>query len=256
MRSRLTTFFASCVAVTGFLSLSPVADATPLYTSSMTAAPLAAGNLVGQAGWAAHSGAGSVPIQVGGTGTTLVHGGGSREDANVSFAAIGVGQTYYFGFDVVVSGLNTPVYFAHFKDTLSDHTVRTFVTPSVPPGSDFTFGLSAAGSSPDLTWATGLDFGTTYRVVGAYTQGTNLNRLWVDPVNEASTSISFTDPSANAVSAFALRQSTGGSTQLISNLVVGTSFGDVVPVPEPSTYALLGGIGAVGSVLYRRRRRA
>lgn len=256
MHPRLANLVAACLAAAGFLSLSPIASATPLYTSSMTAPPLTAGNLAGQDGWVAHSGAGSVPIQVGAAGTTLVHGGGSREDANVSFAAIGAGQTYYFGFDVVVTGGDTNVYFAHFKDAASDFTVRTFVTASVPPGSDFTFGLSAAGSAPDVTWATGLDFGTTYRVVGAYDADTQLNRLWVNPTVEGDTSISFTDPSPNAVSAFALRQSGGDSTQLISNLAVGTSFADVAVVPEPSTYALLGGIGALGAVLYRRRWRA
>jgi hypothetical protein len=252
MHARLPKCFAASVAAVGLLGLLPTAHATPLYTSSLTVPPLTAGNLAGQDGWVAHSGAGSVPIQVGATGTTLVHGGGSREDANVSFTAIGAGQTYYFGFDVVVNGGDTNVYFAHFKDAASDFTVRTFVTSF--GGSDFTFGLSAAGTAPDVTWATGLDFGTTYRVVGAYDADTQLNRLWVNPTLETDTSISFTDPAANAVSAFALRQAGGDSTQLISNLAVGTSFGDVVAVPEPSTIALAG-IGAVGLVLYRMRRK-
>jgi hypothetical protein len=247
-----TRLLTAGLAVAMLLALSPSAFATPLYLSSLTAPPLSTGNLTGQDGWVAHSGAGSVPIQVGATGTTLAQGAGSREDANVSFTAIGAGQTYYFGFDVVVNGGDTNVYFAHFKDAASDFTVRTFVTPF--GGSDFTFGLSAAGTAPDETWATGLDFGTTYRVVGAYDADSRLNRLWVNPTLETDTSISFTDPSANLVSSFALRQATGDSTQLISNLAVGTSFGDVVAVPEPSTLALAG-IGAVGLVMYRLRRK-
>jgi hypothetical protein len=226
------------------------ANAAVLYDSSLSTPELSAGNLVGQDGWVAHSGANSVPIQVGATGTTLVHGSGSREDANVPITPISAGKTYFFGLDVVVSGNSTNVYFAHFKDagTGTDFTTRTFVTPFV--GSDFTFGLSAAGSAPDVTWGTGLSFGTTYRVVGSYTEGTNLTKLWVNPTTEASTSISFTDPAANPVAAFALRQSSGG-TQVVSNLIVADTFNEAAAIPEPASLGLL---GLVGLAMGRRRR--
>lgn len=227
-------------------------DATTLYTSPLTAPPLNSGNLVGQDGWVAHSGAGSLPIQVGGAGTTLVQGGGTREDANVALPAISAGQTYYFGFDAVVTGGSTTAYFAHFKDATTDFTVRTFVSPSTA-GGNFVFGLSPDQGSPGVTWATGLNFGQTYRVVGAYTADTRLNRLWINPVSEASTFISATDPAAAAVAGFALRQGGGDSTQLISNLAVGTAFSDVVnPVPEPSATALAGlGVACAGVALRR-----
>ncbi|MFM1903285.1 MAG: hypothetical protein RLZZ440_1185 [Planctomycetota bacterium] len=236
------------------------AQAATLYSSSMTAPPLTAGNLVGQDGWTAHSGAGSVPIQVGSTGTTVDStAGGTREDANVGFTEIAAGQTYYFGFDVAVTGATgvapTDVYFAHFKNagTGTDFTTRTFVTPFT--GADFTFGLSPASSSPSVTWATGLTYGETYRVVGSYSFDNLETRLWVDPVNEASTSISATDSAANAVAAFALRQATANSSQLISNLAVGTSFSDVVnPVPEPSAGLLAcSAVGLLGGLRLRRR---
>lgn len=231
------------------------AQATTLYSSPLTAPPLTAGNLVGQGGWAAHSGAGAVPIQVGASGTTLAHGSGSREDANVSFTPISAGETYFFGFDVIVNGGSTTAYFAHFKDASFDFTVRTFVAPPNNVG-DFTFGLSPAGSLPDQTWATDFAFGQTYRVVGAYNADTLENRLWVDPVTEASTSIFATETAAAAVSAFGLRQASGDSTQLISNLAVGTSFSDVAVVPEPSSIVLagLGSLVAAGAYAARRRR--
>ena len=218
------------LALATVLSLSDQAQASVLYSDPLTAPPLNAGNLVGQDGWTAHSGGGAVPIQVGASGTTLVQGSGGREDANVAFTPITAGQTYYFGFDVVVTGGNTNAYFAHFKDAAIDFTVRTFVTPSTN-GGDFTFGLSPAGSSPEQTWATGLTFGQTYRVVGAYSADTRLNRLWVNPTSEGSTSLSAIDPAAAAVAAFALRQTAGNSTQLVSNLSVGTTWDSVMPNP-------------------------
>jgi hypothetical protein len=245
-------FAASLVAVLAF-SISSETQATTLYSSPLTAPPLTSGDLVGQDGWVAHSGTGALAIQVGASGATLAQGSGAREDANVSFTPIAAGQTYYFGFDVVVNGGDTNVYFAHFKDVGSDFTTRTFVTPFA--GSDFTFGLSPAGSAPDVTWATGLNFGESYRVIGSYTADTRLTRLWVNPLNELSTSISFTDPAAAAVSAFALRQAGGNSTQLISNLAVGTTFAAVVP--EPSTIALAAmGLSLAGVAARRRLRKA
>ena len=57
------------------------------------------------------------------------------------------------------------------------------------------------------------------------------------------------------ISAFALRQasaSTGAGTELIDNLLIGTTFGDAV-VPEPST-VLLVGTGLLGLLAMRRRR--
>jgi hypothetical protein len=252
---------ARCIALACSLACtlcSTTSFAATLYSSPMTAPPLTSGNLVGQDGWTAHSGAGVVPIQVGSSGTLVDStAGGTREDANVAITPISAGETYYFGFDVTVNGTSgdtpTNVYFAHFKDTGTDFTVRTFITAFA--GADFTFGLSPAGSAPDATWATGLTYGQTYRVVGAYNSDTLENRLWVDPLTEASTSLSATDSAANAVSGFALRQATANTSQLITNLAVGTSFNDVVsPVPEPSSIALAGcGIGLAGIAAYRRR---
>lgn len=248
---------AAVASLAAWLALSAASEvrASTLYSSPLAAPPLTSGILVGQENWAAHSGGGSLPIQVGATGTTLAQGSGSREDAYVPLTPIAAGQTYYFGFDVVVAGGNTSAYFAHFKDagTGTDFTTRTFVTPFA--GSDFTFGLSAAGSTPDVTWATGLNFGETYRVVGSYTADTQVTRLWVDPINELSTSISFPDPAAATVAAFALRQGSGNSTQVVSNLAVGTTFTAVVP--EPSTIALAAaGLGLAGLAARRRLRKA
>jgi hypothetical protein len=238
----------------GLLALSlPSAHATILYDSELTAPPLTAGNLVGQDGWYAHSGGGAKPIQVSAAGTTVVQSAGSGEDISVPIAPISAGQIYYFGFDAVVTGSSTNVYFAHFKDAANgtDFTTRTFVTAG-PVGSDFTFGLSATTSAPDVTFPTGFAFGSTNRVVGSYSAIDNQIKLWVNPTEESSTSIAFTDPAAHPTAAFSLRQSTGGNTQVISNLVVATTFNEAAGIiPEPTTISLM--LVSVGAMLFRRK---
>lgn len=70
MKSRLLKIVVACLTLAGVVGLSPSAIAVPLYVSALTSPPLTAGDLVGQDGWANHSGTGSL-IQVGATGATL-----------------------------------------------------------------------------------------------------------------------------------------------------------------------------------------
>jgi MYXO-CTERM domain-containing protein len=227
------------------------ANAAVVYSSALKAPPLNVGALAGQDSWTVSSGT-SNAVQVGSTGTTLVNGGGSREDLVHALTQIGTGQTYYVGFDVTVSaGANvaSSTYFMAFNNN-TNYATRMFVTSS--SGSNFTFGLSG-NSNTAVAWGTGLTFGTTYRVVGSYTQGTNVTNLWVNPSSAASTSITSTASGATNINSILLRQDTGISTQLVSNMVVATSFAEAAtfPVPAPGAIALLGVAGLVGS---RRRR--
>src|SRR3990172_775580 len=49
-----------------------------------------------------------------------------------------------------------------------------------------------APSYSDLKWASGLTFGTSYRVVSSYEYDTGVGELWINPVDESSTKISYT----------------------------------------------------------------
>ena len=70
--------------------------------------------------WAAHSGAGNKAVQVTSGAILLTQSGGSGEDVNSSFTAIGATDTIYSRFDVSLASGQTVdpdgngMYFAHF----------------------------------------------------------------------------------------------------------------------------------------------
>jgi hypothetical protein len=209
------------------------------------------GNIVGQDNWAAHSGSGSLPVQVVNGAFVLNQGSGSREDVNHGLGAtMGAGDTWYYSFDVSVSGGNTSVYFAMFLQGTTIFDGRLYVTSF--SGSDFTFGIG--GSSLGPTWASGFSFNTVNKIVVSYDYTSKNATLWVNPTSSGSTSITYNTGYSDAVTAIAFRQAAGNSVETIDNLVVGTTFNDVVPVPEPSTVAL-GLVGGLAGLVALRRKR-
>jgi len=211
------------------------------------------GNLVGQNGWSAHSGAGNLPVQVDTSGTvTLLQGPNSREDVNRKVGAFTPGNTYYAGFILSVGGAETVTntYFAHFLEGTSTFRSRVWVTADA--GGDYTLAFGN-GSSIESTWADTLSFNTPYTVVMSFDFDSGNANLWVNPLDINSTSIAAT-ASTSAQSALAFRQAAGDTTQTISNIVVGTNFAQTLAViPEPGTLALL--LLGVGFILRIARRR-
>jgi len=220
------------------------------------------GNLVGQGVWAAHSGAGLKPVQISAGAITLQQSAGSGEDVNAALGAtMGAGDSWYYSFDVSVTGSSAENYFAMFMQGTSLFEGKLLVEPFA--GSDFTFGVSGSANTVALgasTWGTGFTFGSTHRIVVGLNYDTKTATLWVDPASQTSTSLSNIGLYQNAVTSIAFRQSspTSANYQVIDNLVVATSFQEAltgVAVPEPSTLAMaaLGGF-ALLSLGFKRRK--
>jgi hypothetical protein len=225
------------------------------------------GSLVGNGGWTTHSGtAGQMQVASGSVNVVMTQ----TEDVNMPIGAtLGAGGTFYAALDVTVShtapmpevveGASPPSveYFAHFKnDTLPSGTqFRSRIFTTGISGSDYTYGIRAtSGTNPNATWATGFTYGTTQRVVVSFEFDSGLAKMWVNPANELSTSISATGGAAQAIAAFALRSSSGGTqdpTHNVDNLCIDNTFDGALLCPEPGS-ALLIGLGAM--VLFRRRR--
>jgi hypothetical protein len=209
-------------------------------------------------GWTTHSGVAGDLVASG--GQALVQHGAPSEDAHLFFGNPG-GGSIYFGIDFSVDDLGAPYlgtdneYFAHFMEEGTFNFRARFDVVEPSGGGDYSVGISTFSGAADATWGTDLAFGTTYRAIVRYDQGANIAQLWIDAALETDTSISGvdqTDP-GTTIDSFALRQSDSSENELVrvDNLVVGTTFSDVVVgVPEPASLILL----SLGGLALIRRR--
>lgn len=247
MKKIATTF---ALLALGFAFAATTSTAAPLVFDSFT---YPNGNLVPNGGWANYSGA-VTDIQVSGGQAVVVPA--NANDDHILFTAQPVTGKTYACFNVTVAafaGQPKPVYFAELKDAGASNLVsRTYVLPVAAGG--WTFGIShsttsaTAGVTP---WAVPLSSGVTYHLVINYDPVNKTSSLWVDPITEASTSVSNTNAAiaALAVSGFGLRQSTTASTLpasppytgtadvnvSVDNLGIANNFSDACDLSTPAT---------------------
>ena len=205
--------------------------------------------------WTRHSGT-EGQIQVSGGKITLTDS--QSEDVNRLIGTTVTTGTVFAGFDFSVSASNPGgtdfEYFAHFGNGTSDFTSRMDINTADANG--FLVGISHT-STAQASWGTTLDYDTVYRAIIGYDRDSGIANLWIDATQESDTSIVTTTSDSNNVEGFYFRESssTVNETTVVDDLVVGTTFADVVTfssVPEPSRLLVLGIVGFAG--LARRRR--
>ena len=245
MKKVLSFVFAAMFAAS-------VANAATLVSEDFSYAD---GDLVGNGGWTNHSGSESF-IQVASGEAVLSHGGGSREDAGVTFTEVTSG-VLSATFDLTVSDDVTPLggtdfeYFAHFMSEggFNFRSRLDVQSPNDAADGDYTLGLSTTSSTADIALGTDFSFGSTIAVTLTYDFSTGQSSLTVGSETVTSPSVSV----EAGLDRFALRQSnsTADETITVDNLVI---TGDVVAIPEPSSVALvmLGAV-AVSAVSMRSR---
>jgi hypothetical protein len=263
MRMRTIGMHLGCVALaTAILAAAGTALGGTILKESFTHPDGALEGQVPEKGgaWAAHSGNGTNDVQVV-TGQAKLNQPGGGEDVNSAFAfgAIEAGDKIYAAFDLTVPSQTTPIsntYFAHFKDAGNFFGSRVWIT--APTTAGYRLGITGDSSLEVATdlFPGDLAFGTTYRVVTSYDYDSGASSLWVNPLTEASTSVASDDSfPLDDFLAYAFRQNTTTTMQLIDNLVVATSFDEALTgVPEPASIALVGlaGVALCGSL--RRRK--
>ena len=237
---KTTTILRNLLLVLAIVGWASAAPAEVLFTETFS---YPNGRLTSVSGglWTINSGGG--PLNVSNGKVTLFHISAnccgvtiSGEDVSREYSALTAGQTLYVGLDVSASGNTTEAGVSgpglRFAGT---GATALFVTAFT--GSDFTFGIGNSIFTPAASWPNGLAFGATYRVVMSYEFDLGISKLWVNPAGESSTYVSFTDTENRPLYAsFNLSQRatpsfTPSATQVLDNLVLGTSFDDVLTVP-------------------------
>jgi hypothetical protein len=177
-----------------------------------------------------------------------------------TFANQTSGQVYFsYLFDpTVVDGAND------YLIALNPGTTAPGGSGDVVNGYSYKSGLfevRGAAASASAGTGTALTLGTTYLIVEEIDLTADTASLWVDP---SSSSFGGTAPTATATITgltpgesvddvgFKAQATTGDF--YVGNLLVGTTWADVTPTPEPTTIAL-SGLGMLGLVLARRMRR-
>lgn len=128
-------------------------------------------------------------------------------------------------------------YFAHFKSSSTSFGGRICLTTNGATPGSYRVGVANSSTLPVAVAPTDLALGSEYTLALRYAPSNGICNLWLNPTAESDPSITATDTTFT-VTAFALRESLSGAdgmgTLFIDNLLVGTSFADVV-VPSAPT---------------------
>ena len=260
----LVTLAASVMAVQPSINFS---DNFNTYANGNLAG--LAANAVGQGTWAQTGTSVATPVQVV-NGTVVL--GTSGQDVYAPLTtpiSITTGSTFYIGATVTLTAAQaTGDYFLHFTPIVGDTSAlaeRLYAKSAV---GGFVFGYNGTSGTANYSSSV-LSLNTPYRIVMAYTgvagSANDTFALYVNPTDtsvELNNTPFFTSgyvgsgAEATTVAGINLRQGSAANAPsvVLDNLSVGTTFGEIAPVPEPSVGAILGGFGLLGLVMSARRR--
>lgn len=170
-------------------------------------------------------------------GEAVLVGANGSDDSRL-FPAQSATATTYACFKMKINaGTETGYsYIAHLKDAGTGYVSQVFIFPTSATAYNIAISSSSTAPTGAAIWATPLTKGIYYTIAVKYDALTGYSTMWVDPENEASTSVTSVSLKVGTlVTGFALRQATGvGST--FDDITVGDTFcpAPVAP-PVPTT---------------------
>jgi len=242
--TRRSAFLATTAAVLALGLLPAIAGAAVLLYEPFNYPD---GPLNGQGGWTNHSGVLDQMQVVSGQADVIMNS--QSEDLNTGYAARGAADKTYVSLTVTVASatsLASGDYFAHFRSSADFvYPGRIYIGPPLA-GGEFTFGIRETSSVPIVWWGSDFSIGSTHQIIAQYDAAAGSATLWVDPVSEASPSIvSPAGAAGDLIDQYALREGSGTlSEQLVDDIVVGETFGDVISLATPTALTSWGRIKA------------
>jgi hypothetical protein len=208
------------------------------------------------------------PIQVQSGRAIVVGSSSASEDSarQIDGNTYTTGTDLYFSFELTMTAIPSSMtgseYFFALDNSSTGFRARIF--PKKITTTTYEIGVANAagslGTAGAATFtATDLSLNTANRIVVKYhidnaTLGNTTATLWINPSSESDASVTATDApgSSSVISRVLLRQPGDGTigTMNIDNIVVGTTFADVIP--EPATWALVG-VSLLGLLAVRFR---
>jgi hypothetical protein len=203
--------------------------------------------------WNAGSGGGVNPTQVVNGEVVLVQVDSTPvlingEDQANDFGEQGATATTFAGFDFRLPAADNAMlatdpsvadgmFFISLRaqSPASSLRARTGVMPPAA-GGDFRLAINADDNDLSLgaIWSGELEFDTTYRAVISYNATNAVSQLWLNPVNESSTSVTHTGLlTGTDIDRIVLRQHTDYTgKQIVDNLIVATTFAEALGVDD------------------------
>lgn len=238
MKRLLPYFISICFALNG--------KADIVFSDGFTYSD---GTLVGATGspWVAHSGAGSGPVQA--INGEIELSRSQSEDVDVAlpggpFATSGTVTALYASFKVKFADLPSAggSYFAHLNNSSSHCRIWASSTGAADGSFRLGIGNGSNDSATSGQLAMDLSLNTGYTIVVRYELATASSILWVNPTAETDTGVTGSDSTTPAsISTFAFRQNSGIGIMLVDDLIVGTTFADVVGSDLPPTISAIAG---------------
>ena len=132
-------------------------------------------------------------------------------------------------------------YFAHFKTSgTSGFSDRLFATTNGASSGFFRIGIAnASGTAPSAVLSSDLSLNTDYLLVTRLVLSNGISTLWLNPSTESDPNVTATDAAnLNTITTYALREDlsspNGMGSLYLDNLLIGTSFSDVVAGGPPA----------------------
>lgn len=125
----------------------------------------------------------------------------------------------------------TPTYFTHFTSDATGFRCKLFILTNGAASGSFRIAIQNGGNAITNTIPMDLTPATAYTVVTRYILGTSVSTVWINPTTESSTPrVDGGDTqSPTIINAYSYRQASPEGIIDVDNLLVGTTFADVVP---------------------------